>query len=390
MGKLPFVFGCDAHVAEPPNLYVDNMPGDLKQYAPNAETDGNTRITKIGDKVIMKIQADFFVHKVGIIKTAEDEGVELKRRGARDLELRLEDMKRDGVDAELVFPSLGLMIPHIGDVEAERVACEIYNNWLWEYTAPVRQVLIAAAMIPCDDFDDALAEAQRTIEMGFPAICLWEGMGNYNDARWDSIFALAAASEVPIVFHTATGHVSTRALRGAGGAISNYTRQMNDAIEVITQLVAGGVLDRNPEAHITFAEHGAGWLWALGERMDEAYEGHRPYVEPKLSRMPSRIVADQVHSAMQNDVGSVATRKGVGVGALLFATDYPHSEGTFPFSRSVIERMMTENSDARMEDFVAILGGNAARLFKRAGVEEKVEERRRELVAARATIPPRR
>jgi len=154
---------------------------------------------------------------------------------------------------------------------------------------------------------------------------------------------------------------------------------MNDAVDIITLLVGGGVLDRNPKAHILFAEHSAGWLWGLAERMDEIYHGHAPVIHPKLSRLPSQIIRDQVHCALQNDVGSVATRRGVGVGALLFATDYPHSEGTFPFSQNVVDRMMKENADADMSDFVAILGGNAARLFKRANLAGKVEERARAL-----------
>lgn len=152
---------------------------------------------------------------------------------------------------------------------------------------------------------------------------------------------------------------------------------MNDAVDIITQLVAGGVLDRNPTAHILFAEHSAGWLWGLAERMDEIYEGHAPVVHPKLSRMPSQIIRDQVHCALQNDVGSIETRKGVGISALLFATDYPHSEGTFPFTSKVVERMMKENPDASTDDFVAVLGGNAARLFKHANLASKVSERAR-------------
>jgi hypothetical protein len=75
--------------------------------------------------------------------------VDTKRKGARDLDLRLADMERDGVDAELVFPSLGLMLPRIADREGQREACKIWNDWAWDYTAPVRNKLIPAAMIPC-------------------------------------------------------------------------------------------------------------------------------------------------------------------------------------------------------------------------------------------------
>lgn len=404
MTVRPFVFSCDAHVAEPPDLYLSNMPADMQQYAIHAEIGDGIRITRIGDQVILKIGTNFHQHKTGegdasFEAQAEasvsdrscttdadafvsDCAVDTTRRGARDLQLRLADMARDAVDAELVFPSLGLMLPRIADPAAQATACQIYNDWVWDYCAEVRQQLIPAAMIPCADFDLALAECRRTLDKGFAAFCLWEGLNNYNDPRWDPIFALAAANDIPLVFHTGVGDINIRALKGPGGALFNYTRQMNDAVDIITQLVAGGVLDRNPDAHILFAEHSAGWLWGLAERMDEVYNGHAPSVTPKLSRLPSQIVRDQVHCALQNDTGSVATRRGVGVEALLFATDYPHAEGTFPFSKDVVDRMMAEHPDATMDDFVAILGGNAAKLFKRANLQPLVEARRKQLQSA--------
>lgn len=399
----PFVFSCDAHVAEPPDLFIKAMPDHLKQFVIHSEADGDVRITRIGEQVILKINTNFHAHKTGEGDAAfnaqagsgdrsctdasdnfvSDCAVDTKRRGARDLELRLADMDRDGVDAELVFPSLGLMLPRIADREGQRTACQIWNDWAWDYTAPVRDRLIPAAMIPCIDFDDALAECKRTAAKGFAAFCLWEGLNNYNDARWDPIFAFAAEQGIPLVFHTGVGNINIRALKGPGGALFNYTRQMNDAVDVITQLVAGGVLDRNPGAHILFAEHSAGWLWGLAERMDEVYHGHAPSISPKLSRLPSQIVRDQVHLALQNDGNSsMAIRKGVGIDALLFATDYPHAEGTFPFSKQVVDKLAEDNPDVTTEELVAVLGGNAAKLFKRANLKPQVDARREELMAA--------
>lgn len=400
----PFVFSCDAHIAEPPDLFEKAMPAHLAEFVIRSEVDGNMRITRIGEQVILRIWTDFHKHKTGATdaefnaqtKQAEDRSctdsrdnfvsdcaVDTKRRGARDLSLREQDMDRDGVDAELVFPSLGLMLPRIADREAQREACRIYNDWAWDYCLPLGDRLIPAAMIPCIDFEDALAECQRTAAKGYAAFCLWEGLNNYNDPRWDPIFAFAASQGIPLVFHTGVGDINIRALKGPGGALYNYTRQMNDAVDVITQLVAGGVLDRNPGAHILFAEHSAGWLWGLAERMDEVYHGHAISIEPKLSRVPSQIVRDQVHCALQNDGNSsMAIRKGVGIDALLFATDYPHAEGTFPFSRQVVDKLMEQNPEVTTGELIEVLGGNAARLFARANLGPQVEARRKELLAA--------
>jgi len=383
----PFVFSCDAHIAEPADLWTERMPPHLSQYAITLTTENNRRIYRVGDRVIMRFLPDFPSHKTG--KTDDEfyaqssSVVDTKRRGFRDLSLRAADMDRDGVDAELCFPTVGLLVARIGDREGERVAAQVWNDWAWEYTEPLRDRLIPAAIIPSHDFDDALAECKRTAEMGYAAFAIFEGLNNYNDPRWDPIFAFAGDAGIPIAFHTGFGDIALRPLNGPGGAVYNYTRQMNDAIDIIAQLVAGGVLERNPKTHIVFAEHSAGWLWSLAERMDEVYIGHSNSVEPKLARMPSEIVRDQVHSAFQNDGNStMAIRKGLGTSALMFASDYPHSEGTFPFTGEVISRLRADNPEVTPEEMVEMLGGNAARLFTRANLQPQFEKRRADYLAA--------
>ena len=114
----PFVFSCDAHVAEPPDLLVKAMPDHLKQYVIHSEAQGDVRITRIGEQVILKINTNFHAHKTGegdatfnaqagggasadrACTDASDNfvsdcAVDTKRRGARDLELRLADMDSD-------------------------------------------------------------------------------------------------------------------------------------------------------------------------------------------------------------------------------------------------------------------------------------------------------
>ena len=47
----PFVFSADAHIAEPPDLYLDGLPKHLQHWAFNVEVEGKNFILKIGDKV---------------------------------------------------------------------------------------------------------------------------------------------------------------------------------------------------------------------------------------------------------------------------------------------------------------------------------------------------
>lgn len=357
----PFVFSCDSHIVEPNDLFTANMPAELQGWAPNTGVDGNVRVTRLGERVVMKIEANFFEHKV-----KSDSEVETGRRGARDVNLRLADMERDGVAGEVIFPTLGLMVSRIEDAEASKVACAVYNDWIWERLNGLRNTLVPVALVPNVNVPDGVAELKRVIEMGFRAVlmpcALLDSAPQYNDPAWDEFFALAAKHEIPLLFHTAVGKVNIRAMRGPGGALFNYTRQMSDAIEATAALVGGGVLDRTG-AKIMFLECGAGWLMSLGERMDETYEMHAPSIKPKLTRKPSEIVRDQVMVSFQNDPGFVYTLKAMPDHAFVYATDYPHSEGTFPFSRNIVANFMA-SPDATDEQKRNILGLNAAKLFK--------------------------
>jgi predicted TIM-barrel fold metal-dependent hydrolase len=163
--------------------------------------------------------------------------------------------------------------------------------------------------------------------------------------------------------HTGTGREDVRSFRGPGGAVVNYTIQACDGMESIMQLVAGGVLDRYPGAKVCCIESGASWLAALAERMDEVYITHDSFVRPKLSIMPSEIVARQVSCSFQFDRACIMARSVTGSKAMMWGSDYPHHEGTFPMSREVIAHLF-DGIDISEEEKADILGLNAARLFR--------------------------
>jgi predicted TIM-barrel fold metal-dependent hydrolase len=166
-----------------------------------------------------------------------------------------------------------------------------------------------------------------------------------------------------LVLHTGTGLETVIYERGPGAAVINYTHQMNDGLDAVTFLVAGGVLDRNPSTQVAIIECGASWLAAVAERMDEVYAAHAPFVHPKLSLPPSGIIRRQVKASFQHDRACIAARNVTGTEALLWASDYPHAEGTFPHSTDIISKLF-DGIDISEQEKADILGGNAARLFR--------------------------
>lgn len=349
-----FVFSADSHLGEPRGLFENAMPASLKEHAlVTVKTDEELQV-RLGDRVITRHKLNDGVHGG-------------KRHGSSDLKLRLSDMEADGIDAEILFPQLGLMIYQIENAEAEARSTEAYNNWLIDYVAEYRDRWVPAAVLPVRDLSVTLAEFKRVAAMGYRAVMLpmetREGVPGYNRPDWDPIFEIASQTEIPIVMHCGTGTPDPVVLRGPGGAIFNYTHLINSAMDAITKLVGGGVLDRHPKAHVLTIEAGASWLPALAERMDEVHDAHQHYVKPKLSMMPSQIVARQVHTAFQYDRAGIVARNVLGHQTLIWGADYPHLEGTFPNSKSVVDGLF-DGIEISEEEKADIIGGTAAKLFK--------------------------
>ena len=163
------------------------------------------------------------------------------------------------------------------------------------------------------------------------------------------------------MFHIATGH-SPVFERGPGAAIINYTKLSFLTQELVSYFVCGGALDRHPGLKIGVIEAGASWIAALGERMDESFDAHQFYVRPKLSRRPSEILHSQVVATFQFDRACLRSIDLTGHKCLVWASDYPHMEGTFPNSRAVLDKLF-DGVNLNEKVKADIVGGNAAELF---------------------------
>ena len=352
----PFIFSADSHVREPNGLFLDGLPASLKPHAVRVVKEGDTMITRTDHKVIFRLR---------LAKNPDFGGT--TRLGIHDLAGRLVDMDKDGIDAEIAFPSLGLWLYAIDDAEAELAQCELYNDWNNAYFSGRLDRFVRCGVLPVRDLNGALGEMKRIAGLGFTAAMLPSvtpsGIPKYNDPVWDPVFELAGELGLVLVLHTGTGAETVIAERGAGAAVINYSLQMADGIEAIMYMVAGGLLDRHPKAKVAVIECGASWLAALAERMDEVYIAHDIFVRPKLSMMPSEIIRRQVTVSFQHDRACIMSRAVTGTQSIMFASDYPHAEGTFPHTQQVIGKLF-DGIDITETEKLDILGGNAARLFR--------------------------
>jgi predicted TIM-barrel fold metal-dependent hydrolase len=360
-----FVFSADGHIVEPNDLFLERLPASMRSQAIHSVKRDDYMMTVAGEKVLLRRRLN--------VGWSPDNATTLrgvatrKPLGNNNIPGRLQDMRDEGVDAEIVFPSLGLWTFGLEDPEVELASTQIYNDWNNDFFRGHTQTFVRCGVLPVRRLDNALAELKRIAALGFTTAMLPSvtpaGVHAYTDPAWDELFEAAGELGVVFVLHTGTGNESVTSQRGPGGAVMNYTMQMCDAQMAVLALTAGGVLDRNPKTKIAIIESGASWLAALAERMDEVYTAHAIFVKPKLSRMPSQIVRDQVSASFQYDRACIMSRSVTGTRALLWGSDYPHSEGTFPHTPDVLGKLF-DGIDISEQEKADIIGGNAARLFR--------------------------
>ena len=116
-------------------------------------------------------------------------------------------------------------------------------------------------------------------------------------------------------------------------------------MRVVSHMVAGGALDRHPDLKVLIAEGGASWVPAIGDRMDEAYRQHGMFVRPKLSRLPSEIIHQQVYASFQHDKTAVQVVAATGYQNVLWGDDYPHLEGTYGHTQETLRGLFAGADD---------------------------------------------
>ncbi|MXY02863.1 MAG: amidohydrolase [Acidimicrobiales bacterium] len=294
----------------------------------------------------------------------------LRNQSGRDPEARLRDLALDGCDAEVLFPNKGLSIWATPDADFSHAMCRAYNEWAWEEFADYNDRLAPMACIAPAALDKAIAEIQRCAALGFKGLSLPAKpvFGppdvddlNYNLREMEPLWDCIDEVELPVTFHVSTGR-DPRTSRSQGGAVINYAvHSLAPTMEPLVNICASGVAERHPKLQFGSIEAGIGWVPWMLTAMDEAYLKHHMWVRPKLEMLPSEYFKRQGFASFQEDPAGLDLAREHGlVDNFLWANDFPHHEGSWPYSAQAIERTMSHLDDGER---AKILGLNAARIF---------------------------
>ena len=357
----------DTHANEPADLWAKRIEPEYRDRIPHIETDAKGDMWNVVEG-----------YRPTKIRIAAMVGQDKERNGSgATIEGRQADHKRDGIDAEVIFPNKGLAMWATPDPVFAMAQCRVWNTWAWEFYGPNNGTMSPMAALGAGDIPGTLAEIERVAKLGFRGLTLPckpifgshdVDDPNYNLPMYDPMWALLEEVNLPITFHVSTGR-DPRASKGNGGAVINYvSHSLSPTIEPMANLCGSGVLERFPKIKFALIEAGIGWIpWAL-EAMDEAYRKHHFWVRPKMQGLPSDYFKQHGAAAFQEDPVGLALVEQFGLtDNMMWANDYPHHEGTWPHSAAAIERTMSGIGE---ETRAKILGLNANRVFD-FGLPEK-------------------
>ena len=127
-------------------------------------------------------------------------------------------------------------------------------------------------------------------------------------------------------------------------------------------MIFGGVFHRYPGLRIVSAENDIGWAAYFTERIDYLFDRRRPFHTFVIPRdtLPSEYMKRNAYLTFMRDRSGILSRAITGVDNLMWSTDYPHLDSTWPKSRQMIDQLV---GDIPEDEAHKIIAGNAARLY---------------------------
>ena len=360
------VISADSHVTEPPHTYVDFIEPKYRDRAPRMEYH-----EKLGDA--------FFVEgmdkpvPMGLVAAAGKPPEEIRvmgvrfddmHRGGWDPDARMAEQRRDGVDAEIIYPTVGMVLCNHPDFAFKRACFAAYNQWLAGYCGahPDRllgcgQTAMSSPEAGIEDLESIVALRLRGVMMpGNPAL------EDYDSRIYDRFWEKAIELRLPLSFHILTDRSYAFRHHTRGPAMNGFLSIVRGCQDIMGTLVLGGVFERHPELRIVCVEADAGWVPHYMYRMDHAYKRHRYWLPAgqQLSKLPSEYFAHNIYITFQDDWVAFKTANLMNWRRLMWANDFPHSDSTWPWSQQVLAE---HGRDLTPEQRRAILCDNVAELY---------------------------
>ncbi|MBV1688707.1 amidohydrolase [Novosphingobium sp. G106] len=377
------IFDADAHIDPPYDMWKEYLPNHLKPRAPviEARDDADYIVFEGNSRPVMMIN-----NQAG--RTGKDfkmKGRLSEQRNTYDPQKRLADMDLDGIDQAILFGGgpLGTF-----DNELYLASFEAFSNWVMDWASNAPHRLFPVGHSPMRDIDETIEHVKRLAKMGFKMVQLpafpqnpdaWKttseiknmksgqvsaqtgdpkGALQYYQPEFDRLWKVLSDLGMVITFHL-------------GGRVPRFGEKQHflpdmpmsklAMAEPIGIFIFNGIFDRFPDLRIGSMESGVGWFSWYAEYCDRTWEKQRYWTESVIDKLPSYFMDQNVWGSFIQDRAGILLRDLPGGKNIMWSSDYPHSETTFPNSHAIIKRDFAGVPDKDIQDIVC---NNAKRLLR--------------------------
>jgi predicted TIM-barrel fold metal-dependent hydrolase len=367
--EIPKIISVDDHVIEPPTLWQERLPAKYLDRGPRvvskpgrmAFTNGKLEFNESdADPVVDLWLYDDLVWsipwgmaQVGHLNelSAGSASYEAMVPGCWQQGPRLADLAVNHTDGSLSFPSFsrfcGQTFLEREDKELALLCVQAYNDWMIDEwcAGDAKGILIPLTLIPLWDPELAAAEVRRCAAKGSNAVAFSEnpvplGLPSIHGPHWEPF--LAACEETGTVINMHIGSSSQMAMTAPDAPLeSGMALTAENSVHAFVDWLTSGVFARRPGLKIALSEGQIGWMPFMMERLDSVWERSHFYgnrLREALPAPPSSYIRGHVYGCVFDDVHGLKCRDMIGIEQIMFETDYPHSDSTFPHSREVAEK----------------------------------------------------
>jgi predicted TIM-barrel fold metal-dependent hydrolase len=278
----------------------------------------------------------------------------------------------DGCDAAVLVPGIAIgacmgAAKGTGDRDAYLGFIRGYNNWVSDFCSENPERLLGCAAVPGTSVDDAIEELRRVRDL--PAIRT-VGPSNFPngtttpDLDDDRYWAATLDLDMPITLH---GGISSpvQGLRtpwDAAAWIMGQVECTTGGPYSAVQLILSGVFDRFPDLRFIILECGAGWLPYMMGELNHMYSRHKYWAGINVEQPPSwYCTSGNILWNLIADRTAIKLRDEIGVANLSMATDFPHSNSQYPWSKV---RAMELTDGIPAQERHEIMWQNAAKYYR--------------------------
>lgn len=251
----------------------------------------------------------------------------------------LRAMDRQGIDAAVLYPSVGLFVPFQADIApaAQVEACEGYAQWISGYCAQAPRRLFGVGIVPTLDLRRAVELVADAARDGLVAMMVRPNRlhgRDLGDTHYDPLYAALAEHELVLAVHEGLGVQGGPTLgadRFDGFTLRHLCSHPMEQMAAMASMAVGGVFERHPTLRVAFLESGTGWLPYWLARLDDHIAWMHDSETAHLSLSASEYFARQcVISCDPEDPLVDRTVATVGADHVVWASDFPHPDAAYP------------------------------------------------------------